>query len=382
MPPNQPTPRPHRQQPATHGRNGGGVDRLRVIALLVLTTIVAVIWAVSTSPSGPEQPPAMEQPTEITSTIASASTTMPHSAASSTTVAFVALEQDLAEGNAGDSVWALQARLTALSFDPGPTDGVFGPATTRAVWAFEKLVLATPAGGATGTVTPAMWEVMNQPLAIQARRPSASDTHVEVYLLEQVAVVFVAGAVRLITHISSGSGDDWCDEVTIDNDDGTQTTKGICGTSITPGGVFHVEREVEGWKNAALGRLYNPVFFNYGIAIHGAGNVPDHPASHGCVRIPLHIAEYFPSLVTRGDLIYVFDGVNEPEFYGAQLPMFDHPDPNYTTTTSTSTTVLSTTAAPPTTRPPAPTTSTTAAVIVTTPVPTTTPPVTTSTLGT
>ena len=170
--------------------------------------------------------------------------------------------------------------------------------------------------------------------------------------------------------------------MTIDNDDGTQTTKGICGTSITPGGVLHVEREVEGWKNAALGRLYNPFFFNYGIAIHGAGNVPDHPASQGCVRIPLHTAEHFPTLVTRGDLIYVFDGVNEPEFYGAQLPVFDHPDPDYTTTTSTSTTVLSTTAAPPTTRPPAPTTATTAAVTVTTPVPTTTPPVTTSTLGT
>ena len=57
---------------------------------------------------------------------------------------------------------------------------------------------------------------------------------------------------------------------------------------------------------APLGRLYNPVYFNGGIAVHGAGSVPNHPASHGCVRIPMHIAEYFPALVNTGDVIEVF----------------------------------------------------------------------------
>ena len=31
--------------------------------------------------------------------------------------------------------------------------------------------------------------------------------------------------------------------------------------------------------------MLNPVYFNYGIAIHGAYKVPLHPASHGCIRI-------------------------------------------------------------------------------------------------
>ena len=203
---------------------------------------------------------------------------------------------------------------------------------------------------------------MNAPIEITARRPSATDTHLEVYLPEQIAIVFVfvLGEPRLITHISSGDGLDWCDEVTIDNDDGTTTTKGICGTSITPGGVFEVERKVDGWKNAALGRLNNPVYFNYGIAVHGASNVPNSPASHGCVRIPLHIADYFPSLLDRGDRVFVFDGIKEPEDYGAQLPVFDWPDPSFTTTTCTTTTTTTTvpaTTTTPTTTVPATTTA-------------------------
>lgn len=264
------------------------------------------------------------------------------------------LEHSLAQGNAGDDVRLLQERLKFLAFDPGPTDGVFGPATEQAVWAFEKAVLGTPAADVTGVVDAEVWTAMNAPIEITARRPSATDTHLEVYLPEQIAIVFVLGEPRLITHISSGDGLDWCDEVTIDNDDGTTTTKGICGTSITPGGVFEVERKVEGWKNAALGRLYNPVYFNYGIAVHGASNVPNFPASHGCVRIPLHIADYFPSLLDRGERVFVFDGIKEPEDYGAQLPVFDWPDPNYTTTTSTTTTtttVPATTTTPTTTVP-------------------------------
>ena len=140
----------------------------------------------------------------------------------------------------------------------------------------------------------------------------------EVYLPEQVLVLFENGQARVISHVSSGAGVEWCDVVEIDLDDGTTEEKGICGISITPGGVYHFERKVDGWRNAKLGRLYQPVYFNYGIAIHGAGNVPAYPASRGCVRHPMHIAEYLPDLIDINDMIYVFDGVEEPETYGAQ----------------------------------------------------------------
>jgi len=47
------------------------------------------------------------------------------------------------------------------------------------------------------------------------------------------------------------------------------------------------------------------VYFNGGIAVHGAPSVPNHRASHGCIRVPMHIAEYFPDLVADGEPIAV-----------------------------------------------------------------------------
>ena len=260
----------------------------------------------------------------------------------------VLFDHDVGEGSAGAKVVALQDRLRELAYDPGPSDGLFGPATQRAVWAFEKLILDVGLDDVTGVVTPAIWQRMNEPISVRPRR-SGPGTHLEVILPSQVAVLYVDDAPRLITHISSGTGEEWCDVVIVDNDDGTQSEQGICGVAVTPGGVFHFERRVDGWRNSKLGRLWNPVYFNYGIAVHGATNVPSRPASHGCVRIPMHIADYFPSLVANGDLVYVFDGVEEPETYGAQVPTFDYPDPDYVSTSTTSTTTTTTTTTPPTT---------------------------------
>ena len=169
-------------------------------------------------------------------------------------------------------------------------------------------------------------------------------------------MLFENGEARVISHVSSGAGVEWCDVVEIDLDDGTTEEKGICGISTTPGAVYHFQRKVNGWRNAKLGRLYQPVYFNYGIAIHGAGNVPAYPASRGCVRHPMHIAEYLPDLIAINDMIYVFDGVEEPETYGAQPMIFDYPDPNWvppTTTTTTPPMTTTTSVPPPPTAPPA-----------------------------
>ncbi len=287
----------------------------------------------------------------------------------------IELDHALGLGMTGSTVNAVQDRLRQLGFDPGPSDAAFGPATERAVWAYEKFILDVDSAAVTGVVTPEMWARMSEPVEVRPRRANPG-THVEVLLPQQVAVLYIGNQVRLITHISSGSGEAWCDVVVIDNDDGTQREEGICGVAVTPAGVFHFERRVDGWRNSKLGRLYNPVYFNYGIAVHGASNVPSYPASLGCVRIPMHIAEYFPSLVQDGDLVYVFDGVQEPEAYGAQVPVFDYPDPDYTTTTTSSTT--STTTSTTTT---APATTTTRPPVASTVPPTTHAHVTTTTLG-
>jgi hypothetical protein len=136
--------------------------------------------------------------------------------------------------------------------------------------------------------------------------------------------------------------------------------------------VFNFKREVEGVRQSSLGGMWDPVYFNYGIAVHGALNVPLYPASHGCIRIPLSLSPTFQELTTIGDQVFVFDGVKEPEYYGPQKPYFNRIDPDYstttssttTTTTTTTTTPPSTTLAPATTKPPA--TATTTAVATTT----------------
>jgi peptidoglycan hydrolase-like protein with peptidoglycan-binding domain len=270
-------------------------------------------------------------------------------APATTTPTVPALSRDLSQGLVGEEVLAVQKTLAALQFDPGPIDGIFGGATVRAVWAFEKIVLGTPRTEMRGVVTPDIWMQMNSDVRIAPRR-TPGGTHMEVYIPEQVSVLFNEGEARIISHVSSGENIEWCDVVDIDLDDGTTEEKGICGISLTPGGVYHFERKVDGWRNAKLGRLYQPVYFNYGIAIHGSGNVPDYPASRGCVRHPMHIAEYLPDLIAIGDAIYVFDGIEEPETYGAQPMIFDYPDPDWVPPTTTTTTT-STTTAPTTTQP-------------------------------
>jgi peptidoglycan hydrolase-like protein with peptidoglycan-binding domain len=278
------------------------------------------------------------------------------------------LTQTYGRGSAGPEIKLIQDRLIELKFDPGVADGAFGVRTQQAVWAFEKLVMGVPRDQVTGKVTPEMWSRMQDPLLILPRRPDSTPNHTEIYLPEQVLIVFHGEDPVVVTHISSGTNEEWCEEVTISpgeqgNETGTEPIKkGVCGLSWTPGGVYKYYRMVVGRRESQLGGMYNPVYFNKGIAVHGGKEVPDYPASHGCIRLPMHVSDYFQSLVAKGDQVFVFDGVKEPEAYGAQSPRFNWTDPSYTTTTSTTTTL-----------PVRPTT---------TPVPTTTPATTTTTATT
>ena len=335
-----------------------------LVASAVAAVPIGAWWTLgsATGPSGAEDQTAPSTSGRAGATTSAPARTTPTpttepASTPPTTSTVPVLDHDLVQGIDEPKVEILQQRLTDLAFDPGPIDGYFGGATLRSVWAFQKLVMGIPRKDADGTVTPEVWARLHDQVVVEPRR-TPGGTHMEIYLPEQVAVLFNDGRPRVISHVSSGEGVEWCDEVTVDLDDGTTETKGICGLSITPGGVYHFERKVEGWRDAKLGRLYKPVYFNYGIAIHGASNVPNYPASRGCVRFPMHIAEYIQDLVEINDMVYVFDGVEEPEHYGAQPMRFDWPDPDYTTTTTTSTTTTSVPEPATTTSPPTTTTST------------------------
>ena len=296
-------------------------------------------------------------------------------------------------GSGGEDVRKVQQRLKDLGFEPGPIDGAYGETTQQAVWAYKKLILRmTPQeledSDNASQISPDMWLAMQDDISIPPRRPQGGGQHMEIYLPEQVAIVFHADVPVLITHISSGDLDEngqpveFCEIGKFDTDDKGNVVdppveKAICAKAKTPGGIFQFYREFEGNRVSALGGMKNPAYFNYGIAVHGAFEVPLHPASHGCVRVNHYISDFFLDLVGRGDLVFVWghDG-KEPEHYtkSERLPSFNYADPNATTTTSSTTTTVAPTTTKPattTTKPPATTTTVAPTTTTSTTVPTT-----------
>jgi len=283
---------------------------------------------------------------QSTATTTTTAVTTPGFCPSDAPITCYTLSRTIKDGMKGEDVRRLQQRLKDLHFDPGRIDGVYGGDTMMAVWAFQALVQKMTRDTLVDFVTPVLWESMRGNVTITPRRQPGSPNHVEVYLPEQVLAVFKGQQLLLVTHISTGTGQKWCEEVTIDpGEDGNKGAvpikMGVCGEAITPGGIYYFYNRKLGLRESKLGTMWNPVYFNFGVAIHGAMMVPKEPASHGCVRIPIFVSNYFPALVQYNDRVYVFDGVKEPEDYGSIAPPWDKKDPNYTTTTSTSTTTSS-----------------------------------------
>jgi hypothetical protein len=236
----------------------------------------------------------------------------PDPAAPSTTITKVPLAGPLDKGSSGEDVKRLQRRLLELRFDPGGIDGTFGDLTVEAVWAYKKLVMGAPGSGVDAKVTPEVWDRMQDPLGWTPKKQGDTQNHLEVYLPQQVAVLVRNGVPALITHISTGNGKDWCNYrrplPDANPDPATSTTVSnvkYCGKSITPAGSYRFTLKRQDWYSGYYGDLYNPVFFNGGIAVHGFNSVPNYPASHGCIRLPEDTARKFFSEIPVGTLVTV-----------------------------------------------------------------------------
>jgi peptidoglycan hydrolase-like protein with peptidoglycan-binding domain len=289
------------------------------LALLVVATVSAIVVNVGGSD-------AVTAPTSAPET-----TLDPASVGCDTTsvVACVPLTRKISRGDEGEDVRRIQVRLKELGFDPGPADGVFGGDTIMAMWAFQTVVMGRTRAATVDFVPPGMWDSMRVPVTIAPRRQPGTPRHVEVYLPEQALVVFEGTKPLLVTHISSGTGEVWTEKVVIDaGEEGNENGAGpieamVTGTAVTPPGIYTVYKKKKGVRQSKLGTMWNPWYFNFGIAIHGAAQVPNAPASHGCIRIPIFISEYFVDMLGYANMVYVFDGVKEPEEYGTQRPPSD-----------------------------------------------------------
>jgi lipoprotein-anchoring transpeptidase ErfK/SrfK len=252
----------------------------------------------------------------------------------------------LGPGASGDVVKAYQQRLADVKFDPGPIDGRYGGAMTYAVQALQKL-MGVERNGRIGPAEAATLATFKYPQPLQA---NGEANRTEIDIAKQVITLYENYQVRLITTTSSGSGERYCY-----NTPRVNPTRRVCEDANTPSGRFTYTEYRDGWDKSPLGQLYNPFYFNGGIAVHGYESVPSYPASHGCTRIPMHIAEYFHTLVKVGDPVYVFGGT--PANIVSSTPIAPAPPPT----------------APPPPPPPPPPDSTPPATVPPTTAPTTTP---------
>jgi lipoprotein-anchoring transpeptidase ErfK/SrfK len=189
-------------------------------------------------------------------------------AGAATTVSVV--QPNLSLGARGASVRELERRLAELHYAV-KRDGYFGGEDLEAVYAFQKVERLAR----TGSVDAALWSRI-----IAARIPRAryGGDHVEVDKTRQVLFIVRSGKVTLTVATSTGA------------------------TGNTPLGAWHVYRKVGGFDWV----LYYPSYFLRGFAVHGYPDVPPYPASHGCARIPMWIAQTVYAQIGYGSTVYVY----------------------------------------------------------------------------
>ena len=213
------------------------------------------------------------------------------SAGISTPAAWTPPSGTFSVGSSGAGVKSVQRRLAALKYDPGTIDSHFGADTEDAVWAFQEINGVK----VTGVIDTATKRALVHPRTYRSNDPRQDGTRIEVNQALEVLILYKKGQISLISHVSTGGGY-WYN----------------CGGSecqaITPNGNYRTDVYMPGWVTVPLGAMYNPVFFISTVyAIHGDTYVPVFPDSHGCVRLPMFIANFFHTLVaTPGTEVFIY----------------------------------------------------------------------------
>jgi len=184
-----------------------------------------------------------------------------------------------------------ERRLAAMGYWTGAVDGVFDPATQAALIAFQKWERRA----VTGKRTLDELEAIRQSSSPTAREPEYA--HVEVDLDRQVLLVINDEGKVKVLPVSTGSGKPFEDE-------------GQMSVAHTPRGRFVVYDKVAGWETGPSSSMYYSNYISGGVAIHGYRSVPNEPASHGCIRIPIFAARELSKLLPIGTIVLVYDKVS------------------------------------------------------------------------
>ncbi len=203
--------------------------------------------------------------------------------------------------SSGQETARIQQRLLDLGFWLEGVDGAYGLTTSQAVMAFQKYMGFDNTSGNVDEQTA-------QALTVETVRPHAranSGTLVEIDKAKQVLFFVIDGVTKWVLNVSTGNG-----ETYIEPD---QNTPGemIEGVSLTPSGLHEVNRQrAEGWWEGDLGKIYRPKYFVGGVAVHGSNNIPNYPASHGCVRVSLPAMDWIwdSGIMPMDTSVWVHDG--------------------------------------------------------------------------
>ena len=177
---------------------------------------------------------------------------------------------DLALGDHGLSVRLLESRLAELHYAV-KRDGVFGSDDLEAMYAFEK----TEGLPRTGAVDAAVWRRLEHaqiPHARYAGTTSRSTRPARCCSSSATARSRSPSRPRPVRPGTRRSANGTC----------TERSRGSTGCSIYPS------------------------YFLRGFAVHGYPDVPPYPASHGCARIPMWIAQTVYDDIPDGSAVYVY----------------------------------------------------------------------------
>jgi len=113
-------------------------------------------------------------------------------------------------------------------------------------------------------------------------RFSGPSTHIEVDKGRQILMVVKGGAVYGLIAVSTGA------------------------TGSTPEGSFHIQQKHPFTTSGYGGILFRTMGFVGNFAIHGYAPVPPYPASHGCIREPMWVADWTYGQSWVGERLYVY----------------------------------------------------------------------------
>ena len=200
-------------------------------------------------------------------------------AGSAVTIPLHASARTLSYGASGPDVLALRSRLAQLHVHvPWPSTR-FGPELFDSVVAFQK----ARGLSRTGVVDSTTWRALSQDV-VPAPRYQRPGTHLEVSKGRQILMVVHDGETLAYLPVSSGAG------------------------GITPVGNFSVlwkAPSTSTWLGSAI--LFRTMTIHGNVAIHGYPSVPTYPASHGCIRIPVWLADWLYQQTPVGEPVYVYE---------------------------------------------------------------------------